>query len=306
MTTAILGTGGVGGMLAARLAVAGADVVCVGSERAVTAIRGGGLRLEAQDGTLETGPRAIERLDEPVELLVVAVKAFSLDSALDRLDWDLLHGAVVLPLLNGLEHLERIRARLQTRESDSLLQAPPVVVAGSIGRLEVFSPEPGRIVQRTPGALVMAASHELTRETLTRSLAPLHVPTVDVVIEGDERAVLWDKAARLAVLAAITTASGMSVGGLREDTGWRSRLEAALGEACAVATADGAPLQVADQWAIVEGLPAELTTSAARDAEAGRATELDAITGSVVRAARRLGVPSPVLDGLLAEASARP
>jgi 2-dehydropantoate 2-reductase len=52
-------------------------------------------------------------------------------------------------------------------------------------------------------------------------------------------------------------------------------------------------------------MPPELTTSAARDAEAGRRTELDAITGSVVRAAARLGVDVPVLSALHEEARCR-
>jgi ketopantoate reductase len=70
-----------------------------------------------------------------------------------------------------------------------------------------------------------------------------------------------------------------------------------------VATADGVELDADTQWAIVEGLPASLVPSAARDASVGRPTELDAITGSVVRAARRNDVWTPMLDGLLADAA---
>jgi 2-dehydropantoate 2-reductase len=72
-----------------------------------------------------------------------------------------------------------------------------------------------------------------------------------------------------------------------------------------VAAAAGIGLDTAAQWAIIEALPADLTTSAARDAAAGRPTELDAITGSVVRAGTRLGVPTPALRELLAEARSR-
>ena len=52
-------------------------------------------------------------------------------------------------------------------------------------------------------------------------------------------------------------------------------------------------------------MASDLTTSVARDAAAGRTTELDAITGSVVRAGRRLEVATPALDALLADAEAR-
>ena len=136
-------------------------------------------------------------------------------------------------------------------------------------------------------------------------LEPLRVPGVDVVLGDDERAVLWEKAARLAVLAAATVASGLVVGPLRADEAWRPRLVEALREACAVAAADGVALDAAAQWAIIEAMPDDLTTSAARDAASGRPTELDAITGSVVRAGARLGVPTPTLASLLEEAACR-
>jgi 2-dehydropantoate 2-reductase len=79
----------------------------------------------------------------------------------------------------------------------------------------------------------------------------------------------------------------------------------ALREACAVAAADGVALDAAAQWGIIEAMPDDLTTSAARDAASGRSTELDAITGSVVRAGMRLGVPTPALALLLEEAACR-
>jgi len=152
---------------------------------------------------------------------------------------------------------------------------------------------------------VTAASRELDGPGLGAAVEPLRVPGIDVVLGADERAVLWDKAARLAVLAAATAASGRTVGELCDDATWRERLLAALEEAVAVALADGAALSAADQWAMITAMPADLTTSTARDAAAGRRSELDAITGSVVRAAARLGVHVPVLTGLLEEASCR-
>jgi 2-dehydropantoate 2-reductase len=293
---AILGIGGIGGMLAART-----GALCIGTERTVEAIRGNGLTLVQGESTSVVHPEAAPTLDRPVSLLVVAVKAYALEAALDRIELQALDGAVVLPLLNGLEHVDAIRARFEACGESP--QALPVVAAGSIGRVEAYSPEPGLVVQRTLGATITAASGQVDRTTLAAVLAPLRVPGIDVVVADDERRVLWDKAARLAVLAAAGVASGKPVGELRSDPAWRPRVRAALAEACAVAEADGLVLDSAAQWAIVEGLPEGLIPSAARDAAAGRPTELDAITGSVVRAARRLGVWTPMLDGLLADAS---
>ena len=296
---AVLGLGGIGGMIAART-----GALCVGTERTVEAIRVHGLTLVDGGRTTVSRPEAMGRLDRRVTLLVVAVKAHDLDAALARLDPAGLDGTLVLPLLNGLEHVDRLRARLAELRGDAP-HGQPRVAAGIIGGVEAFSPEPGVVVQRTQGATVTAASRETGREGLLAALAPLRVPGIDVVVADDELDVLWDKVARLAVLAAATVASGAPVGELRADDRWRARLGEALAEACAVAAADGVDVEPAGQWAIIEAMAPDLTTSTARDAAAGRPTELDAITGAVVRAGRRLGVATPALERLLADAHAR-
>ena len=296
MTIAVLGVGGIGGLLAART-----GALCVGTERSVDAIRAVGLKLVQGETTTVTRPEAVPRLERPVSLLVVAVKSHDLDAALDRVEQDSLAAAVVMPLLNGLEHVERIRAHFDARRSET--RALPVVAAGSIGRVEAYSPEPGVVVQRTAGAArIAAASDELGDTLLEHALEPLRVPGLEVAVADGERAVLWEKAARLAVVAAATVASGATVGEVRVDPAWSGRLREALEEACAVARAEGVSLDPAGQWEIIEALPGDLTPSTARDARAGRPTELDAITGSVVRAGRRAGVSTPTLEELLAAA----
>jgi 2-dehydropantoate 2-reductase len=299
-TIAVLGLGGIGGLLAART-----GALCVGTERTVAAIRARGLRLEHADEVTVVRPEVVDRLEYPVSLLVIAVKAYDLGAALDRVAPAALEGALVLPLLNGLDTPAVLRARFH-RASYSLLQARPAVAAGSIGNMSAHAPEPGVVVQGTaPPGRITVASRDLGRKRLAAVLAPLAVPGIDVVELDDEAEVLWEKAARLAVLAAATVASGLTFGALRDDPAWRERLHGALDEAVAVATADGVRLSAPDQWAKIASMPAELTTSAARDAAAGRPTELDAITGSVVRAGTRLGVPTPVLQELLEEARCR-
>lgn len=270
-SVAVLGPGAVGGALAVQMALAGERVVCVAKPETAALISRGGLSLLHDGEELTARPQAETTLAEPVDLLLVTVKAPYLAVALERVAVD---PVLVLPLLNGLEHMDVLRARF------------PAVTAATIGRLEAYREGPTRIVQHN-SALITVAGDVVP--------APLERAAIEVRPGGSETDVLWEKLARQAPLAALTAATGRSAGELRTDP----RLRAAVQEACAVASAAGAATTLAEQWSIIESLPAGLSSSTARDVAAGRPSELDAIVGAVVRAGRRLGVPTPTLEALL-------
>ncbi len=280
-TVGVLGPGAVGAALAVPLALSAVRVVCIARGETAEAIAREGLTLDRCGETLHARPSATDELREPVELLLVTVKAPALDDALGRIAAE---ATTVLPLMNGLEHVDAIRARLDGR-----------VVAGSIGRLEAYRAGPTRVVQTTPAPLITVASEN-------GAAGLLRAAGFEVRVGESECTVLWEKLARLAPLAAATAMTQRPLGELRADPLWRATLEAAVEEACAVAAADGVALNPAAQWEILDTMPASVTTSTARDAAEGRPTELDAILGAVVRAAKRLGVRAPTLDRLLAEA----
>ena len=284
MTVAVLGPGAVGGVLAVRLARAGVRVVCIARPDTARVIRSEGLSLRHGHDVEVVRPEAVSELRDPVELLLVTVKAPALDDALERVQ---ARAAFVIPQLNGIEHMETLRRRL----------ADSRVVAGSIGWIEAWLERPGTVVQNTPRVVMTLSSDAdaATTELLRRS-------GVDVRVNGSEAAVLWEKLARQAPVAAATALTQRPIGELRSDPTWRPRLQEAIGETCSVAAADGVPLAADAEWEIIESMPPLLTSSTARDIAAARPSELDAITGAAVRAAHRLGVPVPVLESLLAEA----
>lgn len=287
---AVLGAGAVGGALAVRLSLAGSRVLCVARRETAEPIVEHGLTLQLGDDELIARPEVVELLGDPVDLLLVAVKAPALDRALRRVLPEAVADGLVVSLLNGLEHVGAIRERLDAKTA-----------AGSVSQFQAYRDGPARVVQLTETLVVTAASEDVSSDALTAALEPLAVEGVELHIGASERAVLWEKAARLGPLAAVTALSQKPVGELRTDPEWRSTLAAAIEESCAVASADGVPTSPADQWAIVEAMADELTTSTARDVAAGAPSELDAIAGSIVRAGRRHGVATPTLDSLLAQ-----
>jgi 2-dehydropantoate 2-reductase len=281
VTVAILGPGAVGGVLAVGLAANGVDVLCIARPATAEAIRSQGLSLRQGQEVRVGRPRVETELREPVELLLVTVKAPALDEALDRVEEP---PAVAVPLLNGIEHMETLRRRLPGTN----------VAAGSIGRIEAWLERPGVVVQPSPSVVMTVASGG--------PAALLRRSGVEVRVDGSDDEVLWEKLARQAPTAAATSATQRPIGELRTDPEWRGRMRTAIDEACAVAAADGVTLSPEAEWDIIEGMPPLLTSSTARDIAAGIPSELDAITGAVVRAGTRVGVATPVLAELYDEA----
>ena len=284
---AVLGPGAVGGSLAVRLSNAGVPVICVAHPEAAGLVALAGLVVESPEGTLSARMEVVEQLAKPVGLLLVTVKAPALDDAIQRVDPEAVADGVVIPLLNGLEHVDKLRERFGDR-----------VAAGSISHFQAYRAGRVQIIEATGSPVVTFASETLTRAEVEQAADVLRKARLDVRIGQSEKRVLWHKLARIAPLAAASAASGKTVGELRSDPAWRPRLESAVAETCEVAAADGGGLRASTQWAIIDEIAAETTPSAARDVAAGRRSELDAIVGSVLRAAARLDVPCPALTDL--------
>jgi 2-dehydropantoate 2-reductase len=285
---AVLGPGGVGGLVAAALDRAGEQVTVVARQETAAAIAASGLRVSSVVlGDFTARPAAVAELNDDVEALVVSTKAAGLPAALERIRAE---PALVLPLLNGLDHMTLLRERFGAR-----------AVAGSI-RVESDRPETGVIVHTSVFLRIELASADEAMAPAMRSLAArLAGAGIDAILERSEAQVLWAKLVRLNALAITTSASGLPLGDIRADPAWRARLEVAVEEASAVARAEGADVVASAVMAELEDAHASLSSSMARDIAAGREPELDAIPGAVLRAAARHGLRCPTISALVDE-----
>jgi 2-dehydropantoate 2-reductase len=288
-SAAVVGPGGVGGLLGAVLARAGHPVVYVAKPDTAAALNSGGLSVHsAQFGEFHVPAKAVPRLAGPVDVCLVAVKATSLDAALAGVPAEALGDGLVLPLLNGVEHMTTLRARFPAAH----------VVAGAI-RVESTRVAAGRIEHTSPFSWIEVASDGAPRERVDALAAQLRQAGLDVTVRDDEVALLWDKLAFLAPLALLTTHAGAPAGVVRDER--RADLETVIGEIAAVAGAAGARVDPATILGMFDRVPAAMKSSMQRDAEANRPTELDAIGGAVLRAARRHGIDTPVTARLVDE-----
>lgn len=283
---AVLGPGGVGGFIAAALTRSGERVQVVAQETTAAAIEAGGIDVRsAVLGDFLARPPALAQLQEPVDVLIVATKAVGLAAALDRIAAP---PGLVVPLLNGLDHLAILRQRFGAG-----------TVAAAVIRVESDRPQPGRIVQTSPTVRIdLAAEQPGVAARLPEVAERLTDAGIPVAIGNSEAQVMWSKLVRLNALSATTSVSGQRLGFIRSDPEWRQTLAACVEETAAIATVDGAPMDPLDTMHELDRAHAELGSSMQRDLAAGRTPELDAIQGSVIRAGARHGVECPTVSRL--------
>jgi 2-dehydropantoate 2-reductase len=282
LRVAVLGPGGVGGLLAALLARGGAAVTCLAGAATAEQLRTTGIRVESSHfGDLAVPVDAAERLTAPVDVLLVTVKATHLDDALERVPAGVLGDALLVPLLNGVEHVDHLRRRY-----------PQASVIPATIRVESTRTAPGVIQHGSPFVTVDLVTVPGLEQRVRRLADALQQVGVTTRVGDDEPAVLWSKLNFLAPLALLTTAAQTTAGEVRESR--REDLVAIVGEVAAVARAEGAPADEAQVVGFFDGVPAGMRSSMQRDAAAGRPLELDAIGGAVVRIATRHGIAVPV------------
>jgi 2-dehydropantoate 2-reductase len=328
VNVAVLGPGGVGGLIAGALDRAGIAVTVIARDSTAETISRQGLRVSSVLlGDFVAHPRAVARLEEPVDALIVATKASGLHDALERVE---VTPSLVLPLLNGLDHIAVLRARF----------GEGTMVAGTI-RVEADRPEPGVVVHTSQFLRVdMASRDPATRapmerlaSTLTEAGIPARVyppddpapPSAERVVatvppsnpitppaeravalaDGGEAQVMWSKLVRLNALACTTSAFDRLLGEIRSTPELRAELVGAIEEGCAVAQAEGASIASGDPLGELTAAHATLGSSMQRDIAAGRPPELDAIPGAVLRAAARHGLECPTIERLVGMIRAR-
>jgi 2-dehydropantoate 2-reductase len=298
MRIAVLGPGGVGGLLAAALARAREDVTVLAREPTAATIAEHGIGVNSVTlGDFTARPASVACLTEPVDALIVATKFAGLQRALERVA---VAPRVVLPLLNGLDHVALLRERF----------APESVLAGTI-RVEADRPQPGVVVHTSRFLLVEMASRHESAAAPMRALAAIFA-NAGVDARGDwpiaatsEANVMWSKLVRLNALACTTSAYDKLLGEIRETPALRADLLGAIDEAAAVGRADGADVDAARTIDELERAHATLGSSMQRDIAAGRPPELDAIPGSVLRAGGRHRLACPTIERLVALILAR-
>lgn len=293
-TFAVLGPGGVGGLLAALLIRAGSSVVVLAGDDTARALRSGGLRLESSRfGDFDVPVRTATRLSSQVDACLVTVKATQLRDAVARVPLQALgDDGLVIPFLNGLDHVTLLRE----------VYGEARVVPATI-RIETARIRTGLIRHTSPFAVVELAGAPGNRPRVDAIAAAIAATGVDVRVRDDELKMLWSKFMVLAPMALLTTHERGNVGAVRDRR--REEYVAMLGELTAVAAAEGVSIDSAAILDLFDSMPASMSTSMQRDDAVGLPLELDALGLAVLRRAEARGIEVPVTRRIVGELEAR-
>lgn len=286
MRILIVGAGATGGAFGTLLQEADRDVTYLVRENRAAVLRRDGLRFVSPDGDRTHTVATITTADsaEPFDLVILAVKATALDQAIVDLAHFVGPNTRILPILNGMAHVDRVAEAFPGQAVGAMVHIVATLDGDTVRQLTPLA-------KLTIGALPQATMPE-------EIAAELRVPGIDLTVSDDIMGALWEKWAFIAAAGVITCLFRGPVGRILA-AGGHDKIMDAITELEAVAEAAGHPVSPQSHEQSV-GLLTEpessFTSSLYRDLVAGNAHEGEHILGDMARQARRIGVPTPLLD----------
>jgi 2-dehydropantoate 2-reductase len=288
----VLGAGAVGAYYGGQLARAGHEVTCFARGATLAALRERGLEVRTPEGAFQTRVAATDRVKAlgSADFAILAVKSYSLADLAPVVRHCAGQGAVIVPLLNGVETAERL----------AQLGVPLAAVLGGLTAISVVRAGPGIVERRSLFQIVVVGEFDgRVTERSGRIAAAFRDAGVDARVSDRISVELWQKFVFIAALAAACGLARSPVGPLRADPLGRRLFERAISEVVAVARARGIALpsdEVERVWGLIAGLPPTMKPSFLVDLEAGGPTELEILSGAVARFAEAARIPTPIHD----------
>ncbi len=288
MRILVLGAGGIGGYYGGRLVEAGADVSFLVRPARADLLRANGLHIESPLGNARLAVHAVEQAESAYDLVLLSCKAYDLDDAVAAIGPAVGPATTIVPLLNGLAHLDRLDAAFG-----------PQIVLGGLAHISAVLTADGTI--RHLNKLQTLTLGPRTPDQTSRCdavEAALRTASFATKRSEDVLQDMWEKFAFITAAAAITCLMRASTGAIMDtDDGKRLTL-ALLAECDAVASASGYAIRAKAQgWAqpFLTQRGSDFTASMLRDLEAGGRIEADHLQGDMIARGAALGVPTDLL-----------
>lgn len=297
MRILVLGAGGTGGYFGGRLAQAGGDVTFLVRPARAALLAQRGLRIRSPLGDADLDVATVTAQDlpalaaaRPFDLVLLACKAYDLDSAIESVAPAVGANTSVLPILNGLLHYDALDACFGRER-----------VPGGLCFIGATLGADGEVLHLGRPASITFGLREGNADggVLARLAAAYAQAGVDHLYAPDIAAAQWIKYSFLAALAAGTCLMRTSVGTVVAAEGGEAFMAALHAECLAVAAAEGHPVPEDEARTARAGLTragSPVTASMLRDLQAGLRVEALQIVGDMVHRAHRAGLQVPRLE----------
>ena len=290
MKIAFMGSGGVGGLIGARLAQAGCDVSFIARGAHLAAMRKHGLKLESPVGNVHL-PNVRVTDDPgslgPVDIVVIAVKLWDTGAAARAIAPLIGPDTGVLSLQNGVRKDEILRPIFGER-----------ALMGGVAYMGTAISRPGVILHTGTLQRVVFGEYDGRRSKRAEALLGFLQKTgIDARLSDDIRRSIWEKFVFLVGMAAVTATIRLPLGPILKHPLTRQFYLDAMREAAAVGRAHGVRLAediAEERLAFSDTLPASMTASLQLDLERGNPLEVEWLSGSVVELGAAVGVPTPI------------
>ncbi len=290
MRILVVGAGATGGYFGGRLAAAGRDVTFLVRPARAAELRERGLLIVSPHGDLALTPKALTapEIGVPFDLVILAVKGFALERAIADLAPAVGPETMILPLLNGMRHLDLLRARFGTRAT-----------IGGVCRVATMLDAEGRIVQLAKfQELLYGEMNGAPSARTDRLHAAMQGAGFEAQLSRTIAQDMWDKWILLATIGGITCLMRGTIGEIEAAPGGARFALAFLDEVVAIARAAGHPpgeefLTATRRQIRVKG--SSVASSMYRDLTQGHPVEAEQILGDLIARGRAADVPAPLL-----------
>jgi 2-dehydropantoate 2-reductase len=290
MKMLVVGAGSTGGFFGGRLAQAGRDVTFLVRPARAAQLREKGLEILSPHGDARVHPKLVtaDELEGSFDVLLLTVKAFSLEAALDDAAPAIGAETVILPVLNGMKHMDALAARFGKH-----------AVAGCAAKVATTVDEAGRIVQIAPFQDLAYGEWDGTRSTRMAEVDGfMKGAGFDARLSADIAREMWEKWALLATLGGTTCLMRGAIGEIAAAAGGPEFLARFFNEVVSIVNVVGVPVSdacIALTQSAFAAKGSPLTSSMYRDLQAGHPVEADQIIGDLLARGRAAGLSTPLL-----------
>ncbi|RFB79990.1 2-dehydropantoate 2-reductase [Methylovirgula sp. 4M-Z18] len=287
MRVLVLGAGGTGGYFGGRLVQAGGDVEFLVRPRRAAQLEAGGLIIKSPFGDATLKVKAITQAAGVADAILLSCKAYDLESAMDAIAPAVGENTLIVPLLNGLKHLDALDARFGAKH-----------MLGGVALISATLGPQGEIIHLNQLQGLVMGAREAAQAEVARAVAQAFAPAKFALLSPNILQEMWEKFVFITTFAGMTTLMRAPIGAILEADDGEALLREMLEECCATAAAAGhSPSKgaLARMQAMLFERGSALTASMLRDVERGGPTEHDQIIGDMQARARAAGLPTPLL-----------